>query len=110
MNATATHNCRRGRLRVGLRCYRSTVRVKCRRGFHGNDPSYTRIARWKQGAFHSRRRLKCVLLKSMAPAVRFLPHGEKGELQIRAPSPMQAYFGDAAATVRGLGFCSILYK
>ena len=33
---------------------------------------------------------------------RFLPHGEKGELQIRAPSQMQAYFGDAAATARGL--------
>lgn len=33
---------------------------------------------------------------------RLLPHGEKGELQIRAPSQMQAYFGDAAATARGL--------
>ncbi len=33
---------------------------------------------------------------------RLLPHGEKGELQIRAPSQMQAYFGDAQATARGL--------
>ncbi len=29
-----------------------------------------------------------------------LPYGEKGELQIRAPSQMQAYFGDAKATAR----------
>ena len=32
---------------------------------------------------------------------RILPHGEKGELQIRAPSQMHAYFGDAEATARG---------
>jgi fatty-acyl-CoA synthase len=30
-----------------------------------------------------------------------LPHGEKGELQIRASSQLHAYFGDAQATVRG---------
>jgi fatty-acyl-CoA synthase len=33
---------------------------------------------------------------------RILPHGEKGELQFHAPSQMQAYFGDAAATARGI--------
>lgn len=33
---------------------------------------------------------------------RILPQGEKGELQMRAPSQMQAYFGDAQATARGL--------
>jgi fatty-acyl-CoA synthase len=32
---------------------------------------------------------------------RILPHGEKGELQIRAPSQMHEYFGDAQATARG---------
>lgn len=33
---------------------------------------------------------------------RILPHGEKGELQVRAPSQMHSYFGDAEATARGL--------
>jgi fatty-acyl-CoA synthase len=33
---------------------------------------------------------------------RLLPHGEKGELQVRAPSCMQAYFGDATATARAI--------
>lgn len=33
---------------------------------------------------------------------RILPHGGKGELQVRAPSQMHAYFGDAQATARGL--------
>jgi fatty-acyl-CoA synthase len=33
---------------------------------------------------------------------RLLPHGEKGELQLCAPSQMQAYFGDAEATARGI--------
>ena len=33
---------------------------------------------------------------------RILPHGEKGELQMRAPSQMHAYFGDAQTTARGL--------
>lgn len=33
---------------------------------------------------------------------RLLPHGEKGELHIRAPSQMQAYFGDDSATARAL--------
>lgn len=33
---------------------------------------------------------------------RVLPQGEKGELQMRAPSQMLAYFGDADATARGL--------
>lgn len=33
---------------------------------------------------------------------RILPHGEKGEIQVRAPSCMQAYFGDAAATARAI--------
>lgn len=32
---------------------------------------------------------------------RVLPHGEKGELQMRAPSQMQGYFGDAQASARG---------
>ncbi len=32
---------------------------------------------------------------------RVLPHGEKGELQVRAPSQMQGYFGDAQATSQG---------
>ena len=31
-----------------------------------------------------------------------LPHGEKGELQARAPSAMKAYYGDAAATARAI--------
>jgi fatty-acyl-CoA synthase len=35
-------------------------------------------------------------------AGRILSHGEKGELQVRAPSQMQSYFGDAEATARGL--------
>ena len=33
---------------------------------------------------------------------RILPHGEKGELQFCAPSQMLMYFGDTAATARGL--------
>ncbi len=33
---------------------------------------------------------------------RILPHGEKGEIQVRAPSRMHAYFGDAAATARAI--------
>jgi fatty-acyl-CoA synthase len=33
---------------------------------------------------------------------RILPHGEKGELQFCAPSQMHSYFGDAAATARGI--------
>lgn len=33
---------------------------------------------------------------------RILPHGEKGELQVRAPSQMQSYFGDAHASARGI--------
>lgn len=33
---------------------------------------------------------------------RVLAHGEKGEIQVRAPSRMQAYFGDAAATARAI--------
>lgn len=33
---------------------------------------------------------------------RVLPHGEKGELQVRAPSQMHGYFGDAQATASGL--------
>lgn len=31
-----------------------------------------------------------------------LPHGEKGELQARAPSQMHSYFADAEATARGV--------
>jgi fatty-acyl-CoA synthase len=33
---------------------------------------------------------------------RVLPHGEKGEIEVRAPSRMHAYFGDAAATTRAI--------
>lgn len=33
---------------------------------------------------------------------RLLPQGEKGELQVRAPSQMLEYFGDAEATARGI--------
>ena len=33
---------------------------------------------------------------------RLLPHGEKGELQFRAPSQMHAYFGDSDATARAI--------
>jgi fatty-acyl-CoA synthase len=33
---------------------------------------------------------------------RILSHGEKGELQVRAPSQMHGYFGDAQATTRGM--------
>ena len=33
---------------------------------------------------------------------RILPHGKKGELQVRAPSQMLGYFGDAQATAQGL--------
>ena len=33
---------------------------------------------------------------------RILPHGEKGEIQVRAPSRMHAYFNDAEATARAI--------
>jgi fatty-acyl-CoA synthase len=33
---------------------------------------------------------------------RVLPHGEKGEIEVNAPSGMHAYFGDAAATARAI--------
>jgi fatty-acyl-CoA synthase len=33
---------------------------------------------------------------------RVLPHGEKGEIEVCAPSHMHAYFGDAAATSRAI--------
>jgi fatty-acyl-CoA synthase len=33
---------------------------------------------------------------------RVLPHGEKGDIQVRAPSMLRAYFGDAAATARAI--------
>jgi fatty-acyl-CoA synthase len=33
---------------------------------------------------------------------RLLPHGERGEIQVRAPSGMHGYFGDAAATASAI--------